>query len=72
VKPPKPSALPRQQTQPAERSSAAASAVAALVILQRRMEVERLVVARPGVEAVPTPVLGMPIALIVVPEDGAQ
>jgi hypothetical protein len=64
--------LPRQHTQPAERSSAAASTVAALVIRQRRIEVERLVVARPGVEAVPTPVRGMPIALIVVPEDGAH
>jgi hypothetical protein len=64
--------LPRQQTQPAERSSAAAPAVAADVIRQRRMEVERLVVANVGVAAVPTAVRGMPLVLIVVLVEGAH
>ena len=72
MKPPSPSALPRQQTHPAERSSAVASAVAVLVTRQRRIEVERFVVASVGVETVPTAVRGMPLVLTVVPVDGTQ
>jgi hypothetical protein len=72
VQPPSPGAFPRQQTQPADRSSATASTVAALVIRQRRMEVERLVVASVGVEVVPTAVRSMPLALTLVLVEGAH
>jgi hypothetical protein len=55
----------------ADRSSATASAVAALV-MPAPHEVERLVVASVGVEVVPTAVRGMPLALTVVLVEGAQ
>ncbi len=48
IQPPRPAALPRQQAQPSERSSATESTTAAGVRRQRRMDVARFVVANVG------------------------
>lgn len=60
VQPPRPTALPRQQAQPAERWSATESTTAADVRRQRRIEAARFVAASVVCETVPTEVIGMP------------
>ncbi len=63
VQPPRPAALRRQQAQPAERYSAAASTVAAKVSRQRRMEAARFVKRPAGNRA--AEVMGRPSVVIV-------
>jgi hypothetical protein len=72
VKPPRPAALPRQQTFWAARFSEAELAVPALVSLHLRKEVDRLVEAMVGVETVPTLVTGIPQVRIVVLVSGSH